>query len=114
MKKIDKILDEMLEKTRGIPADDRVPYAFEKRIMAHIHNIPETATLWEQWNRMLWRAVVPCVAVMVLVAVLLTPGEANGPASPGASAPTVATTEPAAEADLDSIVHHAIEAETEK
>ena len=29
MKKIDDILDEMLAQTREIPADDRVPYAFE-------------------------------------------------------------------------------------
>jgi hypothetical protein len=114
MKNSNDILDQMLAETRRIPADERVPYAFEKRIMAHIHDIPETATLWEQWNHMLWRAVVPCVAVMVLAAVLLSPGETNGPASPGASAPTLATTEPAAEDDLESIVHFAIEAENKK
>ena len=114
MKNSNDILDRMLAETRQIPADDRVPYAFEKRIMAHIHDAPETATFWEQWNRMLWRAVVPCAAVMVLAAVLLTPGEANDPASPDAGASTLATTEPTAEDDLESIVHFAIEAETEK
>ena len=117
MKNSNDILDQMLAETRQLPADDWVPFAFEKRIMAHIHDAPETTTataLLDQWSRMLWRAVLPCAAVMVLAAVLLNPGETNGPASPGIGAPSVATTEPAAEDDLDSIVHHAIEAETEK
>ena len=119
MKNSNDILDQMLAETRQLPTDDRVPFAFEKRIMAHIHDAPETTTaaaLLDQWSRMLWRAVLPCAAVMVLAAVLLNPGEANdGPAgNAGSGAPSVATTEPAAEDDLDSIVHHAFEAESEK
>ena len=115
MKNSNDILDQMLAETRQLPADDRVPFAFEKRIMAHIHDAPEATTaaaLLDQWSRMLWRAVLPCTAVMVLAAVLLNPGETNGPTgNPGVG---VATTEPAAENDLDSIVHHAFEAESEK
>jgi len=118
MKNSNDILNQMLAETRQLPTDDRVPFAFEKRIMAHIHDAPETTTaeaLLDQWSRMLWRAVLPCAAVMVLAAVLLNPGEANGPAgNAGSGAPSVATTEPAAEDDLDSIVHHAFEAESEK
>ncbi|MDP7012234.1 MAG: hypothetical protein QF685_12740 [Verrucomicrobiota bacterium] len=112
MKKIDTILDEMLAKTREMPADDRVPYAFEKRIMAHIKETPEPATNpWELWGHSLWRAVVPCLAVMVLVAVWMkVPGETTGTSETKAGAPTVATIDfPEKKEDLESIVMFAIE-----
>ncbi len=111
MKKIDKILDEMLAKTRESPADDRVPYAFEKRIMAHIKEAPAAATnLWELWGHSLWRAVVPCLAVMVLVAVWMkAPGETTETSGPKAGTPTVATIDSPAKEDLESIVMFAIE-----
>ncbi|MFP6727653.1 MAG: hypothetical protein VCB63_12480 [Alphaproteobacteria bacterium] len=111
MKKIDAILDEMLAKTREMPADDRVPYAFEKRIMAHIKETPEpTANLWELWGHSLWRAVVPCLAVMILVAVWMkAPGETTGTSEPKAGTPTVATIDSPAKEDLESIVMFVIE-----
>ena len=77
MKESDDILRKMLTETREIPVD-HVPYAFEKRIMAHIEAAPQAAiNLWQQWSQALWRAVVPCLAVMILVAVLDSP-EATG------------------------------------
>ena len=111
MKKIDAILEEMLAKTREMPADDRVPYAFEKRIMAHIKEAPAAAAnLWELWGHSLWRAVVPCLAVMVLVAVWIkVPGETTGTTGPNTGAPTVATVDSPAKEDLESIVMFAID-----
>ena len=115
MKKIDTILDEMLAKTREMPADDRVPYAFEKRIMAHIKEAPEkSANLWELWGHSLWRAVVPCLAVMILVAVWIKdPGETAGTTSPGADAHGMVIADPSKpptnEEDLESIVMFVIE-----
>ena len=111
MKKIDAILDEMLAKTREMPADDRVPYAFEKRIMAHIKEAPEaSANLWELWGHSLWRAVMPCLAVMILVAVWMkAPGETTGTSELEAGTPTVATIDSPAKEDLESIVMFAID-----
>ena len=111
MKKIDKILDEMLAKTREIPADDRVPYAFEKRIMAHIKEAPAAAAnLWELWGHSLWRAVVPCLGVMVIVAVWMnTAGETAGTSGPKTGTPTVATIDSPPKEDLESIVMFAID-----
>jgi hypothetical protein len=45
---------------------ERVPLAFEKRILALL---PERVALdiWGQWAGALWRATVPCVAVMLLL-----------------------------------------------
>ena len=44
---------------------ETVPYAFEKRVMAHLAS-PRPVDTWEQLARGLWRAVTPCVAIMVL------------------------------------------------
>jgi len=48
----------------GAP-DDRVPYAFEKRIMALIPAVPRTDSA-ALWVRGLWQAAVSCVAVAML------------------------------------------------
>ena len=45
--------------------DDRVPYAFEKRIMAHLAGRP-VVDQWLAWTRSLWRAAGACVAVAVV------------------------------------------------
>lgn len=45
--------------------DDRVPYAFEKRIMALIAERTATAQR-NLWVRGLWQAAVSCVAVAVV------------------------------------------------
>tara|TARA_A100001037_G_C15077881_1_gene602680 strand:- start:405 stop:767 length:363 start_codon:yes stop_codon:yes gene_type:complete len=120
MKKIDDILDEMLAQTREIPADDRVPYAFEKRIMAHIKDEetaapPTAAQLWEQWSRMLWRAAVPCLAVLVIAAVWVkAPGNVE-PAHPQPGAqPGLATHENDSQDDLEELVNHAIDPALDK
>lgn len=45
--------------------DERVPYAFEKRITALIAARAK-ADRWIFWARGLWRATAPCVAVAVV------------------------------------------------
>ena len=116
MKNSNDILDQMLAKTRQLPADDRVPFAFEKRIMAHIKETPEpTANLWELWGHSLWRAVVPCLAVMILVAVWMkAPGETAVTSEPKATPPTVATIDSPAKEDLESIVMFVIEPQSDQ
>jgi hypothetical protein len=51
---------------RANPPSERVPYAFEKRIMARLAARP-VADGWELWGRALWRAAAPCVAIMLLL-----------------------------------------------
>ncbi len=50
---------------RQQPPDDRVPYAFEKRIVALIAERSEAARR-DFWARGLWRAAVSCVALAVI------------------------------------------------
>jgi hypothetical protein len=56
----------LMAAARANPPSDRVPYAFEKRIMANLAARP-MADGWELWGRALWRAAAPCVAIMLLL-----------------------------------------------
>ncbi|MGO8930805.1 MAG: hypothetical protein ACLQU3_28430 [Limisphaerales bacterium] len=51
---------------RANPPSERVPYAFEKRIMARFAARPVVDD-WALWARALWRAATPCVAIMLLL-----------------------------------------------
>ena len=109
MKKIEDILERLLTQTRKIPTNDRVPYAFEKRIMAHIKEAPAAlADVWSVWAQSLWKAVVPCLAVLVMVAVWMkAPTGATTPQDN--AAPVVANFEAPTDEDLESIVMLAID-----
>ena len=58
--------------------DERVPYAFEKRVMALLaaRAVPD---LWAAWSRGLWRAALSCIAVAVVLGAvsLLLPAPAD-------------------------------------
>ena len=56
----------LIAAARANPPSDRVPYAFEKRILARLAARP-VADGWALWARALWRAAAPCVAIMLLL-----------------------------------------------
>ena len=49
---------------RANPPSDDVPYAFEERILAQLAAKPAFDIL-AAWNRTLWQAAAPCVAVAI-------------------------------------------------
>lgn len=51
---------------RAHAPSDRVPYAFEKRILSRLaaHPVPDSLALWAQ---ALWRAALPCLAIVMLM-----------------------------------------------
>ncbi|HZI33815.1 MAG TPA: hypothetical protein VFF11_15860 [Candidatus Binatia bacterium] len=51
------------------PPDERVPYAFEKRVMALIAARRMTER-WAAWTRGLWQAAISCVVVALLCGAL--------------------------------------------
>lgn len=57
----------LIAAAKTTPADERVPYAFEKRIMTHLagKTAPDG---WTLWGRALSKAAVCCVAFMLLMA----------------------------------------------
>lgn len=64
--KMDSVIEQLMRAARNNPPTDRVPYAFEKRIMARLKDTqPIDLTTWIASQ--LWRAVVPCFAVMILL-----------------------------------------------
>jgi hypothetical protein len=65
---IAELQNKLLEAARSNPPDERVPYAFEKRVMARLAGQPAVDIL-TIWNRLLWRAAAPCVAVTFLLGV---------------------------------------------
>ena len=56
----------LIAAARANPPSDRVPYAFEKRIMARLATRPVVDD-WALWARALWRAAAPCVAIMLVL-----------------------------------------------
>jgi len=66
--KLNKLNQKLIAAARLNAPDDRVPYAFEKRIMAQLaaRPAPDGLALWAQ---ALWRAAVPCLAIVLLVGV---------------------------------------------
>jgi hypothetical protein len=56
----------LIAAARANPPSARVPYAFEKRILAHLAARP-MLDRWELWGRALWRAAAPCIAITVLL-----------------------------------------------
>lgn len=62
---LNELQSQLLAAARAHPPDDRVPYAFEKRIIARLTEQPTLdASAW--WLRGLWRAAASCVAICVL------------------------------------------------
>jgi hypothetical protein len=63
---IDHLRQKLLGAVRANPPSDAVPYAFEKRIMARVAELP-AVDVWSVWNRVLWKAAAPCVALTLLL-----------------------------------------------
>jgi len=65
---IESLYEKLIGTVRSRPADDRVPYRFEQRIMARLRELPQIdlATLW---GRSLWRAAIPFAGVALAIAI---------------------------------------------
>lgn len=70
--------EEFMKFARELPQNERTPYAFEKRIMARIGHGPVADTVSE-WAHILWRAMAPCVGIMLLVVVVSLASMSNEP-----------------------------------
>ena len=63
---LDALHRKLMAAARAQVPSERVPLAFEKRIIALLQQRPAVDYL-ALWARGLWRAAVPCIAVMVLL-----------------------------------------------
>lgn len=62
---LDTLQNKLIAAARRDTPSERVPYAFEKRIMARLVKGPHIDLLGA-WSTALWRAAVSCVAIMLL------------------------------------------------
>ena len=61
---LSQLQTKLLHVARNNPANDHVPYAFEKRIMARLSQ--PVADAWSVWGRALWRAALAYVVAVAL------------------------------------------------
>jgi hypothetical protein len=88
---LERLQEKLLAAARGNPPSDRVPLAFEKRVLANLTSKPQL-DLTALWSRALWRATVPCLALTILLTSLsLFP--TNSTDNSGADGTVTATTE---------------------
>lgn len=86
---LDHLQKKLLAAAKASPPVERVPLAFEKRILAHLATRP-VIDLTSLWSRALWRATVPCLMLMlVLIGIALYPAGSTG--STGTTVTTAAT-----------------------
>jgi hypothetical protein len=78
---IAKLEQKLLAAGRARSADERVPFAFEKRVMARLPR-RQPADGGAAWARALWRAAVPCVAVAVGLCALALSLQTGAPHQP--------------------------------
>ncbi len=61
---LEQLKRKLIAAARSNPPDGRVPYGFEKRLMARLLEavVPDA---WVLWSRALWRAAIPCVLIVI-------------------------------------------------
>jgi len=77
---LEPLQQKLLAAARAHPPGDRVPYAFEKRILARLKESPafDVSALWA---RALWRGAASCVALTLLLGVWSFLGAGNNAAT---------------------------------
>jgi hypothetical protein len=75
-----EIQQNLLATARKNLPSDRVPFGFERRVMARL-TVQPLLDIWALWARALWRAAAPCVAIMLVLAAwsLFTPTKSPPP-----------------------------------
>ena len=68
----------LIAAARQHPPDDRVPYAFEKRILAGL-DTASPPDAWALWGRALWGGAVVCTALALLAGALSVSAFRPGP-----------------------------------
>ena len=80
---LDDLQRRLIRVGRANSPSDRVPYGFERRMMARLEGHP-VLDQWAFWAQALWRATAPCLAVVLLIAAwsLLSPITPNSNQAP--------------------------------
>jgi len=82
--KLEQLQEKLFAAARAHPPGDRVPYAFENRVLARLKESP-TLDVAALWARALWRAAAACVAFALLLGVWSLIGAHNNPVNSAAA-----------------------------
>jgi hypothetical protein len=74
---LDQLQSKLIAAARNARPDERVPYAFEKRIMARLAAMPAVDWLGA-WGAALWRAALGCVVVAVVSGAVVLTQQSSG------------------------------------
>ena len=77
---LEQLQQKLLAAARANPPGDRVPYAFEKRILARLKESP-AFDVSAPWARALWRGAASCVTLTLLLGVWSFIGAGNNAAA---------------------------------
>ena len=66
---LEELQRKLIAAARAHPPDPRVPYTFEKRVMASLLTRVESDP-WALWSRALWRGAAVCLLLMLLLGAL--------------------------------------------
>ncbi|HTG43654.1 MAG TPA: hypothetical protein VK633_03895 [Verrucomicrobiae bacterium] len=69
--------ENFIQAARAVPANESVPYLFEKRVMARLGSA-EPHDLWSVVVATMWRAAFGCLALTVVVTAFVELRELNG------------------------------------
>jgi hypothetical protein len=61
-----KLYTRLIAVAKAQAPDERVPFAFEQRVMAHLQG-RKALDVWALWSAGLWRAAASCVALALLL-----------------------------------------------
>lgn len=69
---INLLHERLIRAARRMAVSEEVPFAFEKRVMAHLRasTVIDGVTLWAQ---ALWKAAVPCTLLMLFLGAFTLP-----------------------------------------
>ena len=62
---LEQLRKKLIVAARKHPPSQKVPYAFEKRILSRISERP-IPDIWTRWCRPLWQAALSCVAITAI------------------------------------------------
>jgi hypothetical protein len=60
---VSELHNKVIAAARTLPEDQRVPYGFEKRVMARLMPSARMVDAWTSWSQGLWKAAIACVLV---------------------------------------------------
>jgi hypothetical protein len=61
-----ELKQKLIAAARSHPPSDRVPHAFEKRVM-HLLRAKPVLDEWALWSRALWRSAAACLALVTVL-----------------------------------------------